>query len=98
MKLPEKKIETVNIKIGEYDLVFKKATLNDSVLVNQFAKEHGQDNPIITIKILAMLLHGYENSQEEKEDFLSGLEVEDIGNMNNLLSKLGIKTEDSKKK
>lgn len=92
MRLPEQKIETITVRVGGYDLVFRKLALKDAI---ELTKDDANDAEKVA-KLLANLLEGYENSYEEKLEFIKNLQLDSTDELNNLLTKLGFLSDKKK--
>ena len=101
MNLPQlQPVTTVEETICGIKLTFRKAKLEDSAEIDKMV-EKGILGLSSNIYMLALLMYGYDESFEDRLKFLNSLEfskAEDLSNLNEVLKKLGLNTEASKKK
>jgi hypothetical protein len=101
MNLPQlQPVTTVEETICGQKLTFRKAKLEDSAEIDKMV-EKGILGLSSNIYMLALLMYGYDESFEDRLKFLNSLEfskAEDLSNLNEVLKKLGLNTEASKKK
>ena len=101
MNLPQlQPVTTVEETICGIKLTFRKAKLEDSAEIDKMV-EKGILGLSSNIYMLALLMYGYDESFEDRLKFLNSLEFSkatDLSNLNEVLKKLGLNTEASKKK
>lgn len=77
MKLPTPKYEIVKFSLDDIELQFRKITVGDADYINQLRGE-GLSELNLALKILAKLLHGYDNTIEEREEFIKSLSIQTL--------------------
>lgn len=100
--LPQiKPVTTVKATLCGVELNFRKAKLGDSLELNEKVKQGFLGNAL-NIYMLAYLMDGYDETVEQRVDYLKSLPVSNLDdittNITNILKDLGLQPADPKKK
>lgn len=92
MNLPQlKQTETFEATIGGYKLNFRKAVISDSYLLMLMTEEKNSINSLL--RIVAELMSGYEETIEQRLEFLKKLDFSNLEtinkDINNILKEAG---------
>lgn len=95
MKLPQlEQVETFKSFIMTYELNFRKAVIKDTVILTKFSdtKERNFAETLDSLlEIVASLMHGYDETLEERIAFLKGIECNDYNKLNEQIGEILVK-------